>query len=196
MIKNQFSKAMIMTLACFIMLGTITQAQTLRINSKLSTMTIFGTTNIHNFKSNVQLIKGELTVNSAKKVQSLNVEIPVRSIKSGEKLMDNKTYEAFKESKFPTISFSIIDVAALQISGDDINVTVDGNLTIAGITKRISIKATGKNSRPGVYTFKGSVALKMTDFNMKPPTAMLGVMKVGNAITLNYDVTFEGAAIK
>jgi len=196
MIKNQFSKAMIMTLACFIMLGTITQAQTLRINSKLSTMTIFGTTNIHNFKSNVQLIKGELTVNSAKKVQSLNVEIPVRSIKSGEKLMDNKTYEAFKESKFPTISFSIIDVAALQISGDDINVTVDGNLTIAGVTKRISIKATGKNSRPGVYTFKGSVALKMTDFNMKPPTAMLGVMKVGNAITLNYDVTFEGAAIK
>ena len=185
-----------MTLACFIMLGTITQAQTLRINSKLSTMTIFGTTNIHNFKSNVQLIKGELTVNSAKKVQSLNVEIPVRSIKSGEKLMDNKTYEAFKESKFPTISFSIIDVAALQISGDDINVTVDGNLTIAGVTKRISIKATGKNSRPGVYTFKGSVALKMTDFNMKPPTAMLGVMKVGNAITLNYDVTFEGAAIK
>jgi len=196
MIKNQFSKAMIMTLACFIMLGTITQAQTLRINSKLSTMTIFGTTNIHNFKSNVQLIKGELTVNSAKKVQSLNVEIPVRSIKSGEKLMDNKTYEAFKESKFPTISFSIIDVAALQIYGDDINVTVDGNLTIAGVTKRISIKATGKNSRPGVYTFKGSVALKMTDFNMKPPTAMLGVMKVGNAITLNYDVTFEGAAIK
>jgi len=196
MIKNQFSKTRMMTLACFIMLGTITQAQTLRINSKLSTMTIFGTTNIHNFKSNVQLIKGELTVNSAKKVQSLNVEIPVRSIKSGEKLMDNKTYEAFKESKFPTISFSIIDVAALQISGDDINVTVDGNLTIAGVTKRISIKATGKNSRPGVYTFKGSVALKMTDFNMKPPTAMLGVMKVGNAITLNYDVTFEGAAIK
>jgi len=35
----------------------------------------------------------------------------------------------------------------------------------------------------------------MTDFKMKPPTAMLGVMKVGDAITLKYDVTFEGAPI-
>jgi len=195
MIKNQLSKAFMMLLVSLIFGSGAIQAQSLKINSKASTMTIYGTTNVHDFKSNVQLIKGELTVNSAKKIQSLNVEIPVHSIKSGEKLMDNKTYEAFKDTKYPTISFSVIDVASLQINGDDINVIVNGNLTVAGVTKRISFKSTGKNSKPGVYTFKGSVALKMTDFKMKPPTAMLGVMKVGDAITLKYDVTFEGAPI-
>jgi len=35
----------------------------------------------------------------------------------------------------------------------------------------------------------------MTDFKMKPPTAMLGVMKVGDAITLKFDINVEGAAI-
>jgi polyisoprenoid-binding protein YceI len=196
MIKNQFSKTLMMLLFSFILVSGVLQAQSLKINSKASTMTIYGTTNVHDFKTNVQQIQGEVTVNSAKKIQSLNVEIPVRSIKSGEKLMDNKTYEAFKDTKYPTISFSVIDVSSLQINGDNINVIVNGNLTVAGVTKKISFKSTGKNSKPGVYTFKGSVPLKMTDFNMKPPTAMLGVMKVGDAITLKYDVTFEGAAIK
>ena len=182
-------------LVSFIYITGITQAQSFRINPKISTMTIYGTTNVHNFKSNVEQIKGELVVSSSKKIQSLNVEIPVRSIKSGEKGMDTKTYEAFNESKNPTISFQLVDVSSLQISGDDISAVVTGNLSMAGATRKISFKTTGKNLKPGVYEFKGSIPLKMTDFKMKPPTAMLGVMKVGDAITLKYVINLEGAAI-
>jgi len=170
------------------------KAQSLKINPKTSTMIIYGSTNVHDFKTNVGVIKGELVINS-KKVQSLNVEIPVRSIKSGEKLMDNKTYEAFNDAKYPTISFQLIDVSSLQITGNDVNVILNGNLTMAGVTKKISFKTTGKNLKPGEYEFKGSIPLKMTDFKMKPPTAMLGVMKVADAITLKYDITVEGAPV-
>ena len=191
MIRNQFSKSlMLLLVSCIIITGN-SNAQSLKINPKTSTMTIYGTTNVHDFKTKVEQIKGELVVSSSKKVQSLTIEIPVRSIKSGEKLMDNKTYEAFKDGKYPTISFQLVDVASLQITGDDINVIVNGNLTIAGVTKRISFKTTGKNTKPGAYEFKGSIPLKMTDFKMKPPTAMLGVMKVGDAITLKYDINLE-----
>jgi len=109
--------------------------------------------------------------------------------------MDNKTYEAFNEGKFPTISFQLVEASSLQITGDDISVTVTGNLTMAGSTRKISFKTTGKNLKPGAYEFKGSIPLKMTDFKMKPPTAMLGVMKVGDAITLKFDINIEGAAI-
>ena len=195
MTKNQFSKTGMLLFLSFIYFTGSVQAQSLKINSKTSSMTIFGTTNVHNFKSNVELIKGELIINSSKKVQSLNVEIPVRSIKSGEKGMDNKTYEAFNDKKFPTISFQLVDASSLQISGDEINVMVTGNLTMAGTSKKISFKTTGKKLKPGVYEFKGSIPLKMTDFKMKPPTAMLGVMKVGDAITLKYSINLEGAPI-
>ena len=191
MIRNQLSKPlMLLLVSCIIITGN-SNAQSLKINPRTSTMTIYGTTNVHDFKTKVEQMKGELVVSSSKKVQSLNIEIPVRSIKSGEKLMDNKTYEAFKDDKYPTISFQLIDVASLQITGDDINVIVNGNLTIAGVTKKISFKTTGKILKPGAYEFKGSIPLKMTDFKMKPPTAMLGVMKVGDAITLKYDINLE-----
>jgi polyisoprenoid-binding protein YceI len=195
MTRNQFSKPLMLLLVGIIIFTGEMKAQSLRINPKTSTMTIYGTTNVHDFKTKVEQMKGELVMNSSKKVQSLNIEFPVRSIKSGEKLMDNKTYEAFNDSKYPTISFQLVDVASLQITGDDISVIVNGNLTMAGVTKKISFKTTGKTLKPGVYEFKGSIALKMTDFKMKPPTAMLGVMKVGDAITLKYSINLEGAPI-
>lgn len=171
--------------------GSIIEAQSLKLNAKNFSMTIFGTTNVHNFQSKVTQASGELVLNSSNHVQSLEVQIPVKSIKSNEKIMDNKTYEAFNATKNPTIFFKMLETNSLQVTGDDINVTISGNLTIAGVTKKVILKSIGKIIKAGVYEFKGSFALKMTDFSMKPPTAMLGIMKVGDAIILKYDVTFE-----
>lgn len=198
MIKAQFSKLAVLLLVNVLLFtsnGVV--AQTLKLNPKSSTITISGTTNVHDWKSQVTQMKGDLTVNSSKKIQSLSVDIPVISIKSEEKekLMDKKTYEAFNSEKNPTISFHLTEVNSMQVTGDNISATITGNLTMAGFTKKISLKATGKNSKPGVYQFKGSTALKMSEFKMKPPTALMGVMKVGDGVTLTFDVNFEGSQI-
>jgi polyisoprenoid-binding protein YceI len=152
-------------------------------------MTIYGTTNVHDFTSKVTQVSGELVISNSKQVQSLYINVPVKSIKSGEKIMDKKTYETFNADKNSTISFHLLQATSLKVTGQDIDVTLTGNLTMAGVTRKISFRTTGKNIRTGVYQFKGSVPLKMTDFNMKPPTAMLGVMKVGDGIILKFDVS-------
>lgn len=166
-------------------------AQTLKINSQSSTMTILGTTNVHNFQSKVTQMSGDLVI-SGKKVQSLKVDVPVKSIKSNEKLMDTKTYEAFNAEKNPTITFQLIDAVIQKATAEDIDVTLTGNLTMAGVTKKVSFNTTGKALKAGTFQFTGSVALKMTDFKMKPPTAMLGMMKVGDAITLKFSIVLVG----
>lgn len=166
-------------------------AQVLKINPKAFTMTILGTTNVHDFKSKVTQAKGEAVVNANKELQSLVVEIPVRSIKSGEKLMDSKTYDTFDADKNPNITFRLTEVNSLHVEGNQVNVTLSGNLTMAGVTRKISLKSNGNSTKTGVFEFVGNVTLKMTDFKMSPPTAMMGLMKVGDGITLKYDVTFE-----
>ncbi|HZK68860.1 MAG TPA: YceI family protein [Paludibacter sp.] len=166
-------------------------AQTLKINSQSSTMTILGTTNVHNFQSKVTQISGDLVI-SGKKVQSLKVDIPVKSIKSNEKLMDTKTYEAFNAEKNPTITFQLIDAVIQKATAEDIDVVLTGNLTMAGATKKVTFNTTGKALKAGTFQFTGSVPLKMTDFKMKPPTAMLGMMKVGDAITLKFSIVLVG----
>lgn len=181
-------------LSVFITLLAISQlnAQSLKIEPKLFNMTINGTTNVHDFTTKVTQVNGEIVMNGTKEVQSLVITIPVKSIKSGEKLMDTKTYEAFNVEKFPNITFKLADVTSLQINNDEINVTLTGDLTMAGVTRKIALKSNGKITKSGLYQFKGSIGLKMTDFKMKPPTAMMGVMKVGDAITLKYDASFNG----
>lgn len=169
-------------------------AQTLKLNAKTFSMTIFGTTNVHDFQSKVTQASGELVIANSKP-QSMTIEIPVKGIKSNEKLMDTKTYDAFNADKNPIITFKLTDASSLQVAGSDITVNALGNLTINGVTKKVTLKSTGKVIKPGIYEFKGSVALKMTDFKMSPPTAMLGVMKVGDAVTLKYTATFEGQPV-
>jgi len=109
--------------------------------------------------------------------------------------MDTKTYEAFNADKNPMISFKSTDVNSLKVDGSDIIVSVTGNMTIAGVTRKVTLTAAGKIIKPGVYEFKGTIPVKMTDYKMKPPTAMMGVMKVGDDVKLKFSVTFEGAAV-
>jgi polyisoprenoid-binding protein YceI len=195
MIKTTKSKHYILLfISIMVMSVNALNAQSLKLNPKTFSMTILGTTNVHNFESKVTQATGELVVNSSKQVQTMVIEIPVKGIKSNEKLMDTKTYEAFNAAKYPTITFKLTDASSLQVNGNDISITAVGNLTIAGVTKKVSLKSVGKIIKPGVYEFKGSYSLKMTDYKMSPPTAMMGMMKVGDGITLKYSVTFEGPA--
>jgi len=193
MSKMKLTNYYMLLMVSIILVGSTSavNAQTLKINSQSSTMTILGTTNVHNFQSKVTQISGDLVI-SGKKVQSLKVDVPVKSIKSNEKLMDTKTYEAFNADKNPTITFQLIDAVIQKATAEDIVVAVTGNLTMAGVTKKVSFNTTGKALKAGTFQFTGSVALKMTDFKMKPPTAMLGMMKVGDAITLKFSIVLVG----
>jgi polyisoprenoid-binding protein YceI len=196
MIKTMKSKHFILLFISIVMLSVnVLNAQSLKLNPKTFSMTILGTTNVHNFESKATQAGGELVISGSKQVQSMVIEIPVKGIKSSEKLMDTKTYEAFNADKYPTIIFKLTDASSLQVNGNDITITAIGNLTIAGVTRKVALKSVGKVVRPGVYKFEGTYSLKMTDYKMTPPTAMMGMMKVGDGITLKYSVTFEGQAI-
>lgn len=180
-------------LLMFIATGVMVQGQTLTIKS--SEVTINGETNVnHDFKINATKVNGKMTV-ADNRPKTLTVEIPVSSLVSGERLMDKKTHEAFNEPKNPTILFNMTELNSIQVEGDNIAVTVTGNLTFSGATKKVTLKADGKTTTPGVYTFEGVLPVKMSDYGMKPPTAMLGTMKTKDQVMVNYKVTFEGAAI-
>jgi polyisoprenoid-binding protein YceI len=182
-LKNVFLFSMLLLLS-----GTLT-GQVLKIVPKNSVITINGTSNLHDWKSKAEQINGELVLSGDNQVKSFRLDIPVKSIKSGEKLMDSKTYETFDANKHPNIAFRLTDVTNLQINGSNVNVVFNGNLTMAGTTRKVTIKANGKNIKSGTYVFNGNVPLKMTDFQMKPPTALLGTLKVGDGIRLEFDIT-------
>ncbi len=156
------------------------------IDNEYSTMEIEGTSNVHDWTEVVETIQGKVDAsfegNTLVKISKLNVTIPVKSIKSGKSTMDKNTYNAMNESKYPNIQFNL---KSASISGDKVLCT--GTLTIAGKSKDITVACT-YTVEPAKkrFTITGSHSMKMTTFGIEPPVAMLGAMRTGDDIKINF----------
>lgn len=164
---------------------------------KPNKMTVQGSSTIHDWESQITKadVKGEVVVDNSqlKAVKNLEVKIPVESIKSTKgKMMDNKTYDAFDADKNPYIIYSLNNA---RVNADG---TIDGNgtLTMAGITKPMDVKANYKILDNGEIQLILSRTFKMTEFKMDPPTAMMGSIKVGDEVTVNFDLVVNSKLIQ
>jgi len=159
------------------------------------TFTVQGTSSMHDWESKVTKVewKGNATLDQNKvlTLQNVEVKIPVESIKSDKgKVMDGKTYDAFNSNKNPHIIFKVVRFTQ-QASGDNILVKVEGTLTMNGVTNPITLSVTGKSLPDGNVKFTGTQSLKMTEYKMKPPTAVMGTIKVGDQVTVKFDLTMS-----
>ena len=186
--KSLKNKSRLLTLL-FFFISLSLNAEGLRTGTFKSSLSIHGTSSLHDWESVVNQVTGEFVLNNDQ-IESLVLSVPVLSIKSKdeEKLMDKKTYEALKSNKNPLITFKLTQPAKPIISESTAELTLTGDLTIAGITKKITFKSNGiKNG--ATYIFRGNIPLKMSDFKIDPPTAMLGLIKTGDQINLKFNVT-------
>jgi polyisoprenoid-binding protein YceI len=97
--------------------------------------------------------------------------------------MDNKTYEAFKSDKNPTITYKL---SSLSASGANLQAT--GSLTMAGSSQSIVMSISAKVLANGDVQLTGTQKLSMKDYKMEPPTAVMGTIKVGDEVIVNFDL--------
>jgi polyisoprenoid-binding protein YceI len=161
--------------------------------NKAQKMSVTGSSTLHEWESDVSSVtcKGMFTVagNQLSEIKNVQVTIPVTSIKSTKgKTMDNKTYEAFDSEKNPNIQYRLTS-AKLSGAGPEYTVIASGNLTMAGTTKPVELNTKAKVLGNGDVQITGAHKINMKDFNMVPPTAMMGTIKVGEEVTVNFDLT-------
>jgi polyisoprenoid-binding protein YceI len=161
--------------------------------TKINSATVTGTSSLHDWESTIEKIEctGTFTLanNTLSDVKGIVVKIPVTSLKSTKgKMMDNKTYEAFNYEKNPTITFTL---NKKKINTSTSTLEVDGTLSMAGVTKAISLTLTYRVLPNGALQIIGSKKLTMTEFKMEPPKAMMGTIKVGDEVTVNIDLTLN-----
>ncbi|SHG58624.1 YceI-like domain-containing protein [Flavobacterium fluvii] len=193
MTTSQISKSFTILLASILFtISGVANAQNASVISQNSSFIVHGTSTIHEWDMKTTKFNGELGLNAAKQINAASIKVEVKSLKSGKDGMDDKAYEAFDIKKNPYITFQLTEVSPVKLSEGDTEVTLTGNLTTAGTTRKVSFKTIAKITKSGDYQLKGSLPLKMTDFKMKPPTAMFGTIKSGDAVTIKFDVTFKG----
>lgn len=166
----------------------ISNAQYTYVDSE-SSMVIYGTSNVHDWEETCGNVSGTLRLElegaEIKKVTALQMNIPVIGIKSGKGGMDENTYKALKAAEYPTISYKI---KSFGVTDGKVHLT--GVLTIAGVTKEVKFPATYVVEGDRVR-FQGAYSLKMTDFGIDPPTAVMGTIKCGDDIKFVFDIVFN-----
>ncbi len=157
--------------------------------SKDSRVWLEGTSTVRSFKCTA--VKVDLAVSAetsetpASMVKSASLVVPVAQLECGNKTMNEHMRKALKAESNPEISWKMI---SYQVEGT--NVLINGKLTIAGKENLIVLRGNG-SAENGTIRFKGSKQFKMTEYGVKPPSLMLGTMKVGDPVTVSFDLVLS-----
>ncbi len=158
-------------------------------NSKLM---ITGTSSIHDWEMAVEdydcLVSASADENQQISIESINFSCLTESIKSHNKIMDKKAHKALDSDDHPKISFT---------SGEKIYANqkaiakTKGKLQIAGKEKEVDLEFSVNEAQASQFKVAGKIPLKMSDFGIDPPTAMMGTLKTGDEIVIHFDIVFQ-----
>ena len=187
-----------MKLACMMMLILAiagiyrVEAQT-NFTLKSSKASVQGTSSLHDWESEIiqMACKGSFLIksNALQSVKDVEIKIPVTGIKSKEgRTMDNKTYKASKSDKNPFIIYSLTLAQVINDDHQDATIEASGNLKMAGSTQPVMLTVKSKLLANGDLQLSVSKKIKMTSYKIKPPTALFGTIKVGNELTVIFDL--------
>ena len=158
---------------------------------------VSGTSNLHDWTMEAKAISCSAKFNfhsgndQPESLTALTLSVPVQELKSGESGMDSRAYTALKAKQFNTIVFELTSATLTAGRKDQFQVKSMGTLSIAGVSKPVAMDAACLIDAGGDITCSGSAKLKMTDYQIKPPTFMLGALKTGNDLTINFKLVVK-----
>ena len=124
-----------------------------------------------------------------KGVSAVRVRVETAKLECGNGTMNDHMRKAIKADANPVIDFQL-DSYDVARAPDGVSGTLSGTLKLGGAQKPISIQAVGKSEQSGLRV-TGSYPLKMTEYGLKPPTLMFGRIKVGETVTVKFDLLLK-----
>lgn len=182
--KN-FIKVMLVVIAMVTIQLSVFADVPYKVDVQNSSVIITGTSTLHDWEMDVEDFSGNVNLpaeNTYDQLTSGGFTLNVESIKSEHSLMNKKTYEALKEDDFPQIT-------AKLVKADSGNAQIE--LTIAGKTKTISDDYQLKDLDNGKFQVTGELDIKLSDFDVEPPVALMGTIKTGNDVKVKYNLVYQ-----
>ena len=150
---------------------------------------VTGTSTVRSYRCETTRAEGAARITgtdlASLRVSGASVTIPVASLDCANGTMNGHMRNALKMAENPNIRFR---ASSVEVNGGQARMT--GELTIAGSTQPVSIDATVA-SESGQLRVRGSKQLDMTTYGVRPPSLMMGTMKVRPGVTIGFDVLLK-----
>lgn len=117
---------------------------------------------------------------------SVSITIEAASINTRVEMRDNhlRSPDFFDVAKYPTITFKSVSVTSTAAN----KVDVVGDLTVRGVTKRITVPATVVFYEKGAGRFRGQFTLLRKDFGVTYDSA---VNPIENEVQVQWDIALK-----
>jgi len=171
----------------------------LALHSK-SQFWIQGEASTIDFTCKVSQVEGEaalpttqsaLSSSSEERETKVIVRVPVTAFDCGNSRMTKDLQDALQMEEHPKIRFELVHARVgtpLDTSGTWRKVNVLGTLTIAGTKRLVNLEAAGHALDKHRFRVRGCTPIRMTHFNIDPPTKAFGLIKVKNRVEVQFDL--------
>jgi len=164
---------------------SLCQAQENYMLSSESTLSVDGTSTLHDWTVTANTISGSL-VKEANTLKKVTFKVEVGGIISERgATMDKKAHNALNKEEHPYVLFSATDIDFATGEGQ----IISGKLTIAGVEKEVPVTVAIIQSGEDIQ-MNGTQKIILQDFGMEPPTAMFGSIVVGDEVTVKFNLSF------
>jgi polyisoprenoid-binding protein YceI len=159
-------------------------------------VTISGTSNIHEYTAStttVRLTRAALShaiagpdfwdsIVKPGAVDAFEIAIPAATLTSPKEGLDKNMRKALRVQEFADITFRLVRFE----TGAAGALKAIGVLKIAGVEREVALDIKTQKNESGLLV-KGTLQLLMTDYGIKPPTAMLGMLKTDPKVTVSFE---------
>jgi len=195
---NSFKALVLSLLLIGVAVVNNVKAQTVFSIKDKPSVVISGTSTLHDWDMNCTSANtmANFTVGANNQITAFNsvvFSMLVGDLKSKHTAMDNNAYKALKKDKNPAIAFVMIAGTGTVTNLGNGNYTVKckGKLTVAGTTLETDLVANCKVNADKTITVTGTKAIDMKQYNVDPPSFMMGAVKTGKDITLKFTLTLK-----
>lgn len=169
---------------------------TVRADSKLW---VDGTSTVRSFSCAASSFETNIVANEqavtavlggTKAVQTVDVSVPINTLDCKNGTMNDHMRKALKADAHPVITFRL-DSYELAPEAEAMRATLTGTLGMGGVEKPVTFDANLAAIDADILQVKGSVAVNMKEFGLKPPSLMLGTMKVRENVNVQFELYLQ-----
>ena len=162
-----------------------------------------GTSTVHDWTVQGGIIGGILELDSkfvsdptkappGKVPAKVEATIPVRTLKSGKKAMDDIMHAAMKQPQHPQIKYRLTELTLKETPKSATGPFVfdsKGELAVAGVTNQVAFPVTMTRVDKNKMKTTGATNVKMTSFGIQPPAPKiaLGLISTGDEVKIGFE---------
>lgn len=122
----------------------------------------------------------------------VQLRIPIASLECGNAAMEHDMRKALRAAEYPEIGFRFLRLLEARYvpaaTVPSYALKVEGVVSLAGARRPVAMDATATRLGANRFRLRGGMPLRMTDFGIKPPVALLGLIRARDELWVSVDL--------